>query len=90
MPNTDKMEMPTPCQHCGDWFDLHDGCASEKWYPNTVICEKCAQLEEKIIEVEEEIADIQIELENAKWDVEHYTKQLGELTKTLEMLNQNT
>ena len=33
-----NMEMPTPCQKCGGWFDLLDGGGSEKWFPNTVIC----------------------------------------------------
>ena len=36
----DEMDMPTPCQKCGNLFDLNDGVGSEKWFPNTVICEK--------------------------------------------------
>ena len=43
-------EMPTPCQHCGEIFDLNDGFGSEKWYPNTVICEECYRKEEAEIE----------------------------------------
>lgn len=34
-------EMPTPCQKCGEIFDLNDGVGSELWFPNTVICENC-------------------------------------------------
>ncbi len=83
---TDEMEMPTPCQHCGEWFDLNDGCPSEKWYPNTVICEKCGEQEEKIIELEAELEDTKIDYENAKWDVDHYGKRIKEIEEELKKL----
>ncbi len=39
-----EMEMPCPCEDCGDWFDLNDG------YPkrgtNRIICQDCHQREE--------------------------------------------
>jgi hypothetical protein len=84
---TDKMEMPTPCQHCGEWFDLNDGCHSVKWYPNTIICEKCGDKEEKIIELEDELEDIKINYENAKWDVDHYGKRIKEIEEELKKLD---
>ena len=66
------MEMPTPCQHCGEIFDLNDGYPSEKWYPNTVICEECYRKEESEIEENERLYDLNIEVSNAlfevKWD----------------------
>jgi hypothetical protein len=62
----EEMEMPTPCQHCGKIFDLNDGWGSDKWYPKTIICEACHELEEKEVELDEEI----IELRNAIGDAE--------------------
>lgn len=61
----EEMEMPTPCQHCGEWFDLQDGKPSEDWYPNTVICEDCSEKEEAEIEENERWEEINNELENA-------------------------
>ena len=52
MENTEEMEMPCPCNICGEWFDLNDGFGSKKWYPNTVICEPCYQDEK--IEIEDD------------------------------------
>jgi hypothetical protein len=48
------MEMPCPCQHCGEWFDLHDGRGSKLWYPGTVICLECSREEREEIEADEE------------------------------------
>jgi lysyl-tRNA synthetase class I len=64
------MEIPTPCQHCGGIFDLNDGTASEKWYPNTIICEACGRLEEAEIEKDDEISEIVEQLDNAYYDVQ--------------------
>src|SRR5699024_4415764 len=60
-----QFEMPTPCQNCGEFFDLHDGYGSEKWFPNTVICENCHYIEEKEIEEDERWEEINIELSTA-------------------------
>ena len=46
----EEMDIPTPCQHCGELFDLNDGGASSKWYPNTIICPQCSDEEDKEIE----------------------------------------
>lgn len=48
-----EMEMPTPCQKCGDMFDLNDGYASNKWYSNTTICSECHAKEQDEIEQDE-------------------------------------
>jgi hypothetical protein len=34
------MEMPTPCENCGKWFDLLDGGKSRD-YPNITVCPDC-------------------------------------------------
>ncbi len=62
---SEEMEMPTPCLHCGGWFDLNDGHGSEKWYPNKVICPKCGREEEAEIEEDERWEEINIEISNA-------------------------
>lgn len=80
----DEMEMPCPCQRCGNWFDLNDGVGSQKWYPNTVICENCADEEDEEIERDEEVMRLQGEIEDAKWTIEHNTKRLKELGVTIE------
>lgn len=64
-------EMPTPCEHCGEIFDLNDGCASEKWYPNIVICENCHEKEEEEIEEDEIYEDENINLSNALFTFKH-------------------
>lgn len=60
----EEMEMPCPCNNCGDWFDLYDGSASEKWYPNTVICKSCGDKEDQEVDIDNEEADLLIEIEN--------------------------
>jgi hypothetical protein len=76
----DDMEMPTPCQRCGDIFDLNDGRESEKWYPGTVICETCAG--EETVEVEQDtfIEALEDELEDAIWTVNDCHKRLKQLS----------
>ena len=63
------MEMPTPCQHCGEWFDLNDGYCSEKWHPNTTICEACHSEEQLEIEKDEEIQEWIEQIEEAIWEI---------------------
>ena len=63
-------EMPTPCQHCGEIFDLNDGFGSEKWYPNTVICEECHRKEEAEIEEDDRWKDINNEISNALYGLD--------------------
>lgn len=77
----EEMEMPCPCQHCGEIFDLHDGSASEKWYPNIVICEKCGDLEDKEVETDEEVSETIEYLENSLYTVSEKYVELDELLK---------
>jgi|GEM_PF-1714630 len=72
----EEMEMPTPCQHCGKWFDLNDGHGSEKWHKGIVICPTCGREEEKEIERDEEIQDLKNELSDAEYTVKSVRKQL--------------
>ena len=66
----EEMEMPTPCEHCGEWFDLNDGYGSEKWHPNTVICENCYEKESEEIEEDDHWESINIDLTNALYGLE--------------------
>ena len=66
----EEMEMPTPCQQCGEIFDLNDGYGSEKWHKNTVICEDCYRAEEKEVEEDERWEDINIEVTNALYGLD--------------------
>mgnify|MGYP006879617986 CR=1 FL=1 len=65
----ENFEMPTPCSKCGETFDLNDGRCSEKWFPNTTICEPCWEKEAEEIEEDERWETINIEVSNALFDV---------------------
>lgn len=82
----EEFEMPTPCQCCGDIFDLNDGIGSEKWYPGTVICETCARIEEKEIEIDDEIENCKNNLSDAEWTIKDETKNLEELSEKLKKI----
>lgn len=72
-------DMPTPCQSCGEWFELNNMVGSEKWYPNTVICETCSTMEEQEIQLDEEIENEENNLKDAQWQITESTKELGKL-----------
>ncbi len=78
MKEIENFEMPTSCQKCGEIFDLNDGTGSEKWFPNTVICQKCGNMEEKEIERDEEISDLKSQLEDAVFTINDCRKRLKE------------
>ena len=78
----EEMEMPTPCQRCGNWFDLNDGYRSDKWYPNTVICKTCHEEEEKEIEMDEEIQDLKNQYADALFTIKECKRQLKEFGLT--------
>lgn len=82
----EEMEMPTPCQKCGEWFELNDGAASEKWFPRTIICPECGEKEQNIIEVEQDISDMQDEIDQAQDSITEATETISENTgKILEL-----
>jgi len=74
-----EMDMPTPCQRCGTIFELNDGCVSEKWYPNTIICDQCSWDELDEIEQNEEIDELKEGIEDAKLTIKNNTERLLEL-----------
>lgn len=84
----ENMEMPCPCHKCGGWFDLHDGCGSEKWFPNTVICESCSRIEEQEIEIEDEISELKSEIEDAEYTVKNGKERLVDLEKKLKEIQE--
>lgn len=77
------MEMPCPCQKCGGWFDLHDGVGSDLWFPDTIICEDCANIEHKEIDIEEEIKELKSEIEDAEYTITTGNARMAELEKQL-------
>ena len=79
MENLEDMEEPTPCIHCGEWFDLSDGYGSEKWHPNNTICGNCRDQEIKEVCKDEEIEDLTANLSDAEDNVIRYRKRLREL-----------
>jgi len=73
------MEMPTPCEKCGKWFDLNDGLTSNKWFPNIIICERCGNIERAEIERDEEIERLKEEIEDAEYTLKSAKERLAEL-----------
>ena len=73
------MEMPTPCQKCGEIFDLNDGLTSEKWFPNTIICEPCGKIERAEIERDEEISALKEQIEEAEYTLKSARERLAEV-----------
>lgn len=78
------MEMPTPCQKCGDVFDLNDGLTSEKWFPNTIICEQCGEVERGEIDRDEEIESLNEQIEEAEYTLKSARERLAELRREQE------
>lgn len=74
------MEMPTPCERCGDFFDLLDGKSSPR-EPRIVICEKCADREESQMEEEKEIQELKDEIADAEDTIKRNTERLNELER---------
>lgn len=88
-----EMEMPTPCQACGEIFDLNDGYESEKWYPRTTICASCHEKEEEEIEEDERWRDANYALSEALFDFrdgESWKKLTRENLKSLTLLVDKT
>lgn len=77
-----EMEMPTPCERCGEVFDLNDGRVSPRSKAtNTriVICEQCAEVEEEEIEREEEIEQLRFSIESWEHEIADAKTRLREL-----------
>lgn len=72
----EEMEMPTPCQKCNEIFDLQDGTGSEKWFPNTVICQECGDKEQVEMDRDDEIEELKIQLDDAIFTVNDCRKSL--------------
>lgn len=81
----DYMDMPTPCQKCNSIFDLHDGGASEKWFPNTTICQSCSDEEKQEIEQDEYIDDLLYNLDIPESQHDHYKNEI--IKKLIELKN---
>lgn len=75
----DEFEMPTPCQKCGDIFDLNDGTGSVKWFPNTVICQNCGDAEDIEVQRDEEIVELKNQIEDAKFTIKDALSRLVQL-----------
>lgn len=72
-----ELEMPTPCEECGEVFDLHDGHRHPS--RNIVICAECANRLQQEADREEEIENLKEEIQEAQWTIENARKRLAEL-----------
>lgn len=71
--------MPTPCEHCHEWLDLNDGYASQKWYPNIIICHRCHELETAEIDLDEEIEELENTIADAEYTLAEASTRLAQL-----------
>lgn len=70
--------MPTPCQKCGEWFELNEGRGSRRWYPDTVICSDCGEEEQEEIEREEEIKELEEEMTELEESFKYAKQEIRE------------
>ena len=76
------MEMPTPCERCGDLFDLLDGKSSPRnpsFGAGIIICEGCADKEQEEIDREEEIQELKDQVADAEYSLREAKTRLVEL-----------
>lgn len=73
------MECPTPCEKCGDVFELEDGFRSEKWFENIIICPECHKQEDEEIQIDAEVEQLREDLSEAQHTVKYATERLLEL-----------
>ena len=74
-----ELEMPTPCQQCGEIFELHDGNTSHKWFPNTIICEDCGFKEDEEIEKDNKIDELKERIDSLVDEIDGCRMELIEL-----------
>lgn len=77
------MEMPTPCNNCGELFDLHDGKVSPRYPPvgadRIIICESCADKEQEEVDREEEIAELKEQIADYEYTLNAARERLAEI-----------
>lgn len=62
MNDFDEMEMPVPCDKCGEWVELTDCRTSE--LTKKLLCRDCCDVEDEVKAKIDEIKDIQYMLDN--------------------------
>lgn len=63
-----EMEMPVPCEKCGEWVELNSTRES-KLVKGKLLCPECYATDYLVKEKIEEIKDIQIVLDNNEPEV---------------------
>lgn len=73
-----EMEMPTPCDECGEIFDLNDGMPHPRG-SGIVICAECSRKIEADVEREEEIDTLKDEILDAEDTIRRARARLDEM-----------
>lgn len=71
------MEMPTPCENCGQIFDLDEGTD----FAGTIYCAECGDDFVAKEEKEDELNDAKESLKNAKTEVIYWECMVEKLQK---------
>ncbi|MBD8389645.1 hypothetical protein [Dysgonomonas sp. BGC7] len=73
------MEMPVPCDKCGEWVELNSTRQSET-DRNKLYCESCYEVDNEVDTLHQEILDLEYDLDN---DAEHMKGQRREYKKEI-------
>lgn len=82
------MEMPVPCDNCGEWVELND--CKESDLTKKLMCRSCCQVEDEVHQLKEEITDLHLDLDNeAEYTVGNrrmYKKEIKEKKERIKEL----
>lgn len=86
------MEMPVPCNKCGEWVELNDTRQSEL-NEKDMLCRECYSIDNTVNGYKEEIDDIQHMLDNndpeVKGDRRGWKRNIKELKTKISELGYN-
>jgi hypothetical protein len=78
------MEMPTPCNECGEWFDLNDGGPSADG--KTQICSDCSEKEGLYKEISDGVDELYALISDSEREQQDWRDELESLLKKLKDL----
>jgi hypothetical protein len=86
-----ELEMPVPCDGCGEWVELNE--CRESPLTQNLVCRNCYQRDKKIDDIRSQIEELQLDLDNdaeyVKGNRRKYKKELTDLKLKLIELEEN-
>lgn len=85
------MEMPVPCDNCGEWVELNN--CKESDLTKKLMYRSCCLVEDEVHQLKEEITDLQLDLDNeAEYTIGNrrmYKKEIKEKKERIKELGFN-